>query len=176
MRAKKSSSFTLQEIPNRTTIQLQISNDKELGVVEAMFDDKTGKLMTINPLGLHESIPIPDMSSFWFFGLIAICIPIFNIYMLRRVYHSDMVNKWQKYLAILFINIPAIGYAPVQGIFFRLFANQFFLGFYFVKMGYPGSTWVFGIPLGALYILWKLKKGNYTKDPAKAKKKVQGKR
>ena len=174
--AWKSKNFNLVEIPDKTSIRLQLSNDQDLCIIEAMFNDKTGKIESINPYGIKESSPIPDTSDFWIFGIIAICIPIFNIYILRRVHRSDMANKWQSYLIIILFNVPAVGYALSHGMFYDFFAGQYFLGFGFVKMGY-GSRWIFGVPLGSLYILWKLKKGKYTKDPASIQKPtVKGKR
>jgi hypothetical protein len=116
--------------------------------------------------------PVPDTSKIWFFTILFICVPLFNIYMLIRVKRSDMQYKWLKYLAILFVNVLGISYHITQGFFFFLWGVQMFLGFGFKPMGYAGTSIIFAIPLGAMYILWQLKTGNYKKDES-IKLKVQ---
>jgi hypothetical protein len=160
LRAQKKSTMTMSYIPNTTTVFLQISNDKDLDVIEVLFNDKTGKLMNIKSRDMKAAIP--DMGNFWFFGICTLGVFLFNIYMLRRVKRSDMVKKWQKYLAIILLNAPTIGYAQVSGVIL-MYRIQLFFGVNFIKMGYPSSAWMFGIPLGSLYILWQLKTGKYEK-------------
>ena len=65
-------------------------------------------------------------------------------------------NKKQ-YLAVLFFNVPAISYAAVGGLSFKLLNFQILFGVSFSAMGYLGSVWTFGIPLGGMYWLYKLK-------------------
>lgn len=97
------------------------------------------------------------MTYFWLFGLIAICIPIFNIYVIRQIKRSDLNNKWLKYIAVIFLNVPAITYAAVNGLSFKLLNFQILFGISFGYMGFLNSFWSFGIPLGGLYWFWKLK-------------------
>lgn len=170
LRTQQQSSLSYQPIPNTTTVLVQLSNDKNIGVVEALFDNKSGKIVSIKSLDINE--PIPDMTKLWLFGIFSICIAAFNIYMLIRVYRSDMTYKWVKYLAIILLNIFAIGYSPAQGLIFRFVSIQYMLGIHFIKMGYLGTTWVFGIPVAGMYILWQLLSGKYTRDE-KAKLKAQ---
>jgi hypothetical protein len=173
----KGRTSTMADIPNTTTVMLQFSNDKSLGVVQVLFSTKTDKILNIRSLGVNQ--PIPDMSTFWLFGVVAICIPIFNIYMLVRVKRSNMTKKWIKYLAIIFLNFPAIGYAQIAGFFIKFDTlRQAVLGFGFIKMGYPGSLFLLGIPLGALYIFWQLKTGKYEKaaKPVAPANQIKGKR
>lgn len=167
MQVVKGHNSVMQDIPNTTTILLQFSNDKDLGVLQVLFSTKTDKMLNIKSLNIKQ--PIPDMSSFWLFGVLALCIPLFNIYMIIRVKRSDMTKKWVKYIAIAFFNFPAVGYAQIVGLFFKTdMFRQVFFGISLRIMGYPGSAWIFGIPLGALYILWQLKSGNYKKAEKKA--------
>jgi len=166
LRTEQHSTLVSAPIPNTTTVLLEFSNDKNIGVIEALFDNKTGKIMSIKPdLVKPGKIiqPLPNRTHFWIFGIFTLCVFAFNIYVLRRVYSSDMATKWQKYLAIILLNVPAVCYSPVQGLFFKFFASQFFLGINFVKLGYMGSTWIFGIPLGGLYLYLQLRKADKQK-------------
>jgi hypothetical protein len=113
---------------------------------------------------MDMKLPVPDTSKFWLFTVLFLCVPLFNIYMLIRVKRSDMQYKWLRYLAILFINLFGIGYHITQGFFYFLFGAQMFLGFSFKPMGYIGTSIIFAIPVGGLYILWQLKTGRYKKD------------
>jgi hypothetical protein len=159
---KKFTSDPDQKSPsNTTTVLMQLSNKKEFGVFEVLFDDKSNKILNIKALEVKE--PVPNMVIYWLFGLVALCVFAFNIYMIRKVKLSKMKKKWQKYLAIVILNVPAIGYKAVGGFFINPLSFQILLGLSFEKMGYLGSSWTFGIPLGGLYVLWKLNKGMY--DP-----------
>lgn len=97
------------------------------------------------------------MTLFWLFGLLAICIPVFNIYVIRQIKRSNLKKKWLKYIAVIFLNTPAITYAAVNGLSFKLINFQILLGVSFGYMGYLNSYWTFGIPLGGLYWFWKLR-------------------
>lgn len=141
--------------PNTTQVQIQISNNKNFGVLKVLFDDKSKKILNINTLNFNE--PIPSMILFWLFGIIAICIPIFNIYVIRQIKRSDLKRKWLKYIAVIFLNVPALTYAVISGFSFQLLSFQILLGISFSYMGYLNSAWTFGLPLGGLYWFWKLK-------------------
>ncbi|MDB5130024.1 hypothetical protein [Mucilaginibacter sp.] len=145
--------------PNTTLVFVQYSNKTEFGILQGLFDDKTGKILDIKTLDIKGKIP--NMLPFWLFGLVAICIPAFNIYMIVKVKRSDMRTKWLKYLFIVILNIPAIGYNAVNGLFIKYLNLQMLLGFSFNISDYFDSFWIFGIPLGGLIILLKLKSGNY---------------
>ena len=88
----------------------------------------------------------------------AICVPIFNIWIIRKIKKSDLKKKWLKYIAVIFLNVPAITYNAVYGLSFSLLSFQILFGISFSYMGYLSSAWTFGIPLGGLYWLWKLNK------------------
>lgn len=141
--------------PNTTQVQIEFSNKKNFGILKVLFDDKSKKILNINTLDVNE--PIPSMTLFWLFGIITICIPIFNIYVIRQIKRSDLKKKWLKYIAVIFLNVPALTYAAVNGFSFNLLNFQFLLGISFSYMGYLNSAWTFGLPLGGLYWFWKLK-------------------
>ncbi|MBL4625368.1 MAG: hypothetical protein JKY42_09555 [Flavobacteriales bacterium] len=115
---------------------------------------------------LEVKEPIPNMIFFWLFGILAICVPVFNIYVIRLVKKSDLNKKWLKYLAIICLNLPAISFAAVHGFSFNLLSFQILLGFSFSYMGYLSSLWTFGLPLGGVYWFWNLKYKNPV-DPEK---------
>lgn len=140
---------------------LQVSNQKEVGVIEVIFDEKSDKIADI--MGLKIKNDIPDRTDFWIFGLASLLVPLFNIYVIRKVMRSDMADKWLYYFIIIIINVGAIGCLPVRGLVFNLYKMQPFLGISFIQMGLMGSTFVIGVPLGGLYVLWLLKKGSYKK-------------
>ena len=142
--------------PNTTKAQIEFSNEQEFGIFEIIFDDSTNKILNIKTLDIKEKIP--SMIMFWLFGILAICIPIFNIWIIRKIKKSNLKKKWLKYIAVIFLNVPAITYSAINGISFNLLSFQILFGISFSYMGYLNSFWTFGIPLGGIYWLWKLNK------------------
>ena len=141
--------------PNTTDVLVQIENQEEFGVLKALFDDSSKKILNIHPLNVKKEIP--NMLPFWLFGLLAICIPIFNIYVINQIRKSHLRRKWLKYLVVLLFNVPAIKYSAVGGLGIKLLNFQILLGISCGFMGYLNSMWAFGIPLGGIYWLWKLR-------------------
>jgi len=141
--------------PNTTLVLVEFNNKKDYGVLQVLFDDKSQKILNIKTLDVKA--PIPTMTIFWLFGLLAICIPVFNICVIRQIKRSTLKKKWLKYIAVIFLNTPAITYAAVSGLSFKLINLQILLGISFGYMGYLNSYWTFGIPLGGLYWFWKLR-------------------
>lgn len=153
---KKRSTFANENTPPNTTLALvEFSNDKDVGVFQVLFDDKSKKIITITMLDLKAAKP--NMLLFWLFGFIPLTVLFFNIYVIRQIKKSNYLKKRLKYIAILFFNVPAISYAAVEGLSFKLLNFQILFGISFSAMGYLGSVWTFGIPLGGLYWLWKLR-------------------
>ncbi len=153
---KKRSTIASENTPPNTTLALvEFSNDKDFGVFQVLFDDKSKKIININTLDVKK--PKPNMLIFWLFGLIPLTVLLLNIFVIRQIKKSNLTKKWLKYIAVLFFNVPAISYAAVEGLSFKLLNFQILFGISFSAMGYLGSIWKFGIPLGGLYWLWKLK-------------------
>lgn len=157
MKAEKKRSTVASEntSPNTTLALVEFSNEKKFGVFRVLFDDKSKKIINIDTLQVNESKP--HMLLFWLFGLIPMVVLLFNIYVIREIKKSTLTKKWVKYLAVLFFNVPAISYAAVGGLSFKLLNFQILFGVSFSAMGYLGSVWTFGIPLGGMYWLYKLK-------------------
>ena len=148
--------------PNTTNVLVQIENQEDFGILKLLFDDTSKKILNINTLNVREKIP--NMLPFWLFGFLAICIPIFNIYVINQIRKSNLKRKWLKYLAVLFFNVPALTYSAVGGLSFKLLNFQILLGISFSYMGYMNSIWSFGIPLGGLFWLWKLRNRSDEKE------------
>jgi len=146
--------------PNTTVVLVEFNNDKDLGIFQILFDDNSKKILHIRTLEVKE--PIPTMTWFWLFGIIAICVPIFNIYVIRKVRRSNLNKKWLKYIAIIFLNVPSITYAAIAGLSFKILNFQFLLGISFAYSGFYNSYWTFGIPLGGIYWFWKLRNPIYS--------------
>lgn len=148
-----------KQLPNTTVLYLQLENEKEFGYFQVLFDDQSGKILNIQLQEVKQ--PIPSMTAFWLFGILAVSVFAFNVYMIIQVRKSNLKKKWQKYLAIILLNVPTIGWSAVGGFFFKLLNFQIMLGISFSMMGYMNTVWALGIPLGSLYVFWKLKKGLY---------------
>jgi hypothetical protein len=148
-----------KQLPNTTVLYLQLENEKEFGYFQVLFDDQSGKILNIQLQEVKH--PIPSMITFWLFGILAVSVFAFNVYMIIKVRKSNLKKKWQKYLAIILLNVPTIGWSAVGGFFFKLLNFQIMLGISFSMMGYMNTVWALGIPLGSLYVFWKLKNGLY---------------
>jgi len=151
---KKFSSKKIQNIPpNSTIVIIEFSNGTRFGILRVLFDDTSGKILHFK---IDDNIyPVPSMTYFWLFGILALCIPVFNIYVIIRIKKSTLKRKWLKYIAVLVFNVPGITYSAMNGIAFKLLSFQMLFGISFSLGGYLNSAWTFGIPLGGLYWLWK---------------------
>jgi hypothetical protein len=61
--------------PPNTVALIEFCNGKEFGVFKILFDDTSGKILNINMPDVKQ--PIPHLTQFWLFSLLAICVPIF---------------------------------------------------------------------------------------------------
>ena len=125
-------------------------------MLKLLVDDKSNKLLNINVMDIKEAIP--SMIKFWLFGLLAICVPLFNIYVIRQIKLSNLTKKWRKYIAVIVLNAPTIIYSAVHGLSFKLINFQLLFGISFATSSYLQTQWAFGIPLAGIYWLFKLKK------------------
>lgn len=150
--------------PNATLLYVQYDNNADFGIIQGLFDDKTGKILNIKTLDIKEKIP--SMLPYWLFGIVAICIPAFNIYTIVKVKRSNMKRKWLKYIAIFLLNVPAITYGAIQGLTIKYLNFQILLGLSFNYSSYSDSYWTFGIPIGGLIVFLKLKSGMYKSSNA----------
>ncbi len=141
--------------PNTTIVLVEFSNQKDIGILQVLFDDKSKKILNIKTLDVKA--PIPTMTFFWLFGLLTLFVLLFNIYVIRQIKKSNLTKKWIKYITVIFLNIPAVTYAAVGGLSYNLLSFQVLFGVSFSYMGYMNSVFTFGIPLGGLYWLWKLR-------------------
>ena len=164
-KASKDDSFSIPE--NSTLVYIEFHNTEKIGALKVLFDDKTGKIDNIKNVALMQKVP--DMTKFWLFSLLAAAIVAYNIYGLILVYKSQLTSKWAYYLAVIILNIPALEYHVMQGIDLKIFAHQYYLGIYFQHIGYLGSVWAIGIPIGTMFVSLKL--GLAESKQAKGRKK-----
>jgi hypothetical protein len=160
---KKRSTVESENTPPNTTLALvEFSNGKEFGVFQVLFDDNSKKIININTLDVKS--PLPNMMLFWLFGILPLAVLLFNIYVIREIKKSTLSKKWLKYLTVLFFNTPTITYSAVEGLSYKIINFQFFFGISFSFEGFLGSVWTFGIPLGGIYWLWKLKQHKFVEE------------
>jgi len=149
--------------PGETLVFIQISNAEVFGEVKVIFDDQSKKILSFYLL--NEKEPLPKMGYFWLFGILTLGVLAFNIYMIVKVKRSNLKTKWPKYLAIILLNVPTIGYKALGGAFFSLINFQFLLGVSFNFTGSLNWMFAFGVPVGSLFVLYRLSMGLYkTKD------------
>ena len=153
------SSVQGQSSPNTTQVLVQFDNKREFGIMRFIFDDKTGKILNVKLLEIKR--PIPSETNSWLFGALGLLVLGFNIYVIVLIRRSTVIKKWMKYLAIVVLNIPVIKFNAVTGISLNLL-KVVFMGVAGSYMGYLDSGLEVGIPLGALYVFWKLRNGLYT--------------
>lgn len=152
---------------NTTTVWEQVQNGKEYGIIRLVFDDASRRILNIHLP--EDKKPVPSMAIFWVIGLAALCIPLFNMYVIRLIALSDLRQKWLKYMAVFVFNVPTISYLATGSLTFRPLYFQFLLGFSFSIGGYAASAWSIGLPLGGLYWLLKLRNRastSPTEDPS----------
>lgn len=139
--------------PGMTEVMIQISNKKDFGIIKVLFVDDTNKISKIDVVNIN---PIPSMVGFWLFGLLAICIPIFNIYVIIKINRSSLKKKWIKYIAVIALNAPTLVYSAINGFSVKVLNLQLLFGIGFSLSGYMNSYWAFGIPIGGLFWIWRL--------------------
>jgi hypothetical protein len=141
--------------PNTTLVTVEINNNVNVGALQALFDNHTGKIVNIKSFSVKE--PIPNMLIFWLAGLPVLVVLMFNIYALVLVFRSKLKLKLLYYIAIIVVNVPTLEYHAVKGFDIKLYSFQYFLGVYFQKVNYLGSVWDVGLPLGAIFAWWMIK-------------------
>lgn len=145
--------------PNATVVLLQFDNQREFGMMQFVFDDISGKILGVHILNIKR--PIPILTNYWLFALLPLAVLVFNIWVIVMVRRSDIIKKWQKYLLIVFGNAPVIAYNAVTGLAFKP-VMLLLMGISGSAMGYTDFSWQVGVPVGGLYVLWKLRNGLYT--------------
>ena len=138
-----------------TYVQVQVDNGEEYGVIEALVEDSSRKLLSLQLLQFHQ--PVPSLGTFWLFGLLPLLVVLFNIYVILRIRRSDRPRKWVKYLAVLLFNVPSLVYTASGALSIQPLMFQVFLGVGLSFTGYANMAWTVGLPLGGLYWWWRLR-------------------
>ncbi len=148
-------------VPHSTNVIIQFDNAREFGMMQFLFDDISGKILNIKILDFKQPIPTTgELSPYGLFCLLAVLVVSFNIYVIIKVKRSQAIKKWKKYLVIIAFNFPVLGYNVITGFYFKVL-TFLFMGLSFSAMGYAGTACSFGLPLGGLYVFWKLYNGLY---------------
>ncbi|MBK6372086.1 MAG: hypothetical protein IPO45_04775 [Saprospiraceae bacterium] len=94
--------------------------------------------------------------------LLGILFLSFNLFTIWKIYKANIYNKWWKYLLPVFINFPTFFADKNIGFDWKL------LSFYFLgsdlMLGYQDFYSAAAIPIGSLYIWWKLRGWEVNKE------------
>lgn len=97
---------------------VQISDRHHFSFFKITMDSQN-RVLSVQMAG--DIYPIPNMQAMWWIGGgVLLVVFLFNVYVLIRVYKSDVTRKWLKYLIIALLNLPVIGYTSVGGVFFNI--------------------------------------------------------
>lgn len=147
--ASNNGAYNLQ--PNTTLLAVEFNNGKDIGVLQVLFDNASGKINNIQSLQVRQ--PIPDMDKFWLVGLLALAVVLINLVAIILALRSKLRLKWLYCVAIVIINVPSIEYGAAGGFSFKILRDQYLLGVNFQKIGYLGAFWEIGIPIAAIFTI-----------------------
>ena len=135
---------------------INFDNGKYVGEFDITFDNKSKKIRGFKLIEMKE--PIPNLTLFWVFMVLGIFNAAFIIYVITLVKHSDSKRKKRKYALAILLSLPTLSYNSFSGISFHLLNVQLFLGSGFSKTGYFSTVWDLAFPLGALIVIYRLRK------------------
>lgn len=84
-------------------------------------------------------------------GVLALC---FNLFTFWKIYKADIKEKWWKFVLPLFVNFPTFVMSLEGGFDWKFFAFQV-LGSD-LAIGFQSHFAVAALPIGSLYIWWKM--------------------
>ena len=152
--SQSTSDMTFAIPANTTLVSVEFRNSTDIGVLQVLFDNVSGKIDNIQSLNVRQ--PVPDMTKFWLFGLLALLVVIINITAIILAIRSKLKLKWLYCIAIFVVNAPSIQYGAAPGLSFKLWSDQYLMGIDFQKIGYLGSFWTIGIPIAAIFTICRL--------------------
>lgn len=94
--------------------------------------------------------------------LLGILFMSFNLFTLWRIYKANVYLKWWKYLLPILINFPTLNANQDIGFYWK-FLNFLFLGSD-IMIGNQDYYAKAALPLGALYIWWKIRGWEVSKE------------
>lgn len=148
------------EIINKATAVVQISNDEFFAFHKILLDDTSKKIIYIYPT--ERKYLVPNLTGFWITGLIGIVVVGFIIFSIVRVARSELKYKWIYYISIIVINFPTISYNAYHGLFIEALKIVFSCGVELKYSDYMNYWWHLALPVGALfanYKIYELRKG-----------------
>ncbi len=94
--------------------------------------------------------------------LLGILFLSFNLFTLWKIFKANIYIKWWKYLLPILINFPTLNANQDNGFSWKVL-NFLFLGSD-LMLGYQDYYAKAALPLGSLYIWWKLRGWEVSKD------------
>lgn len=136
-------------------VKIQIKSDTHFGIIEATINEQTNKIKYINLLNYKEEIP--SFILIYLAALIAIGVAALNIKAINRIRKSELKRKWLRIIGVLFFNVPAITLTALGSLNIDI-SFQMLLGVSFSATGIDQTFITFGIPIGSIVTLIKVKK------------------
>ncbi|UZR97589.1 hypothetical protein [Chondrinema litorale] len=136
-------------------IKVQIKDDKHFGIIEATINEQNNKVQYINLLNYKEKIP--SYLLIYIAAVIALCVAMLNVIAINRIRKSSLKKKWLKMLGVIIFNVPAITITAL-GHFSLNLSFQVLFGIGFSATGIDETLVTFGIPIGSIVTLIKVKK------------------
>jgi hypothetical protein len=132
----KKTTIESENTPDHTTLALiEFTNDKEFEFFRFCLMTIQKKIININTFRCKSTHT--EYDSFWFFECHHYCSIIQYLCNTRRKVHYQ---KWLKYLAVLFFNVPTITYSAVEGLSYKILFSILF--------GISFSLWVLWVQFG----------------------------
>ncbi len=107
------------------------------------------------------------------FKIIGWGVFLFNIFTIYILWKSNIFNKWLKMLLPLLLNFPSFIYSEFQGLHFKFLMFQVLGRGDFVNYQpnpfeeiLLGESALFSIPIGSLYVFYKLENWERLKEQA----------
>lgn len=94
--------------------------------------------------------------------ILGIIVFSFNLFTIWKIYKADIYQKWWKYLLPLLVNFPTFTITQEKGLDWKLLSFQL-LGSN-LEFGYQDYYAIAAIPIGSLYVWWKLSRWKLDKE------------
>lgn len=158
--AKLNKTLSSNSVKNVTEVVVQLANGKEFTYAEFKFNDENEKIISFSIS--NQKYPVPSHAQFWLVGILAVAVAAFNVLTIAKIVKANVNRKAIKVLIVLVFNVPTFMYSLINGFSFELLSFQLLLGVGVGFMGYAGTAWSIGVPLGSFYVWWKMK--NWRRD------------
>jgi len=126
--------------------------------VETLINDHSQKFQYVN---LSQAArPVPNLLVLWIVGALFLSIPALNLWAMVRIRSNVAKGRIWRYVTVLVFNLPSITYFATGGIHVDPWTNQMMLGFSFNLSGLSQASASIGLPLGALFWVFKMRRSS----------------